>query len=687
MKNATIRLMYSILFVFGLTTIGYSQAVNVTFNVNSATLLDTLQPTHVVQLRGDRTGPNTAGTTLEEDITWSDASKLLMTNAGGDYWTITFAMSPGDTLEYKYWTGATTTGGLGTNGGWETIDNRKFILPASASGDTVLALQWVNKTEKPFASKEDSVGVWFRVNVGAQVQLGAFDTETNGVQVRGNTKPLTWGDDAPSIQYEGTNGNNVFYSGVLYFAETDIAGNDPVNSIEYKFFTSGEGAKGWEDGNNKKMTLATLSDTTAIWAYYSNLAPIASKIIDTELNFSVNVGILEGLGFFNASIDKVFVRGEFNSWGTANELVFNNDTGNFDGLNIPYKAAVGGKLNYKFFVRWDDSRDDQASDNYLAGITADGSGWEEPGVTGGGNRMVEIVDAVDQPTSEQFYNGVAPQALLTPANTVDGKMTVTFRIDMTPAVSNASQPFNASTDSVYLFVDTPFFALTNGITVPGDGGSNFYNTSAEEKERLRFTDENGDMIYELDLDLVLPTLNHIGFRVAYGQPTAEGGEMFVHGEGFDAGRRHYQYIQPIVTADGDDIDTLPDVSWPATYTFPVLTWKKTDLDWEAPPSYTEISTSIDENVDQPTVFELNQNYPNPFNPTTTISFVLPAASDVTLSVYNVLGQRVATLINAKQMTAGQHSVGFNATDLSSGLYIYRLQAGTSIQQKSMTLIK
>ena len=88
----------------------------------------------------------------------------------------------------------------------------------------------------------------------------------------------------------------------------------------------------------------------------------------------------------------------------------------------------------------------------------------------------------------------------------------------------------------------------------------------------------------------------------------------------------------------------------------------------------------------PTSFELSQNYPNPFNPSTKIKFAIPQASDVKLSIYNVLGQKVAELINGFR-AAGTYSVDWNAEQLSSGLYIYRLEAGSNVISKKMTLLK
>lgn len=102
-----------------------------------------------------------------------------------------------------------------------------------------------------------------------------------------------------------------------------------------------------------------------------------------------------------------------------------------------------------------------------------------------------------------------------------------------------------------------------------------------------------------------------------------------------------------------------------------------------------IFTSINEeksNEIAPDTYELNQNYPNPFNPTTTIKYSIPKAAHVKISIYNILGEKVAALIDSEQ-SAGRYEINFNASSLASGVYFYNIQAGDFIQTKKMLLLK
>lgn len=97
-------------------------------------------------------------------------------------------------------------------------------------------------------------------------------------------------------------------------------------------------------------------------------------------------------------------------------------------------------------------------------------------------------------------------------------------------------------------------------------------------------------------------------------------------------------------------------------------------------------TSISTESNLPSVFSLEQNYPNPFNPTTVIEFSIPNTSHVTLSVFNIIGEKISELVN-EELSGGSYSFKFDATQLSSGLYFYKIVAGEYADTKKMLLLK
>ena len=99
-----------------------------------------------------------------------------------------------------------------------------------------------------------------------------------------------------------------------------------------------------------------------------------------------------------------------------------------------------------------------------------------------------------------------------------------------------------------------------------------------------------------------------------------------------------------------------------------------------------MSSVEDEDYKYPTSIELNQNYPNPFNPVTTISFFVPFDQQVSLTVYNSLGQKVIDLYEGVAK-AGMNVRDFNASNLSSGVYIYQLRSKNQILSKKLVLLK
>jgi len=115
----------------------------------------------------------------------------------------------------------------------------------------------------------------------------------------------------------------------------------------------------------------------------------------------------------------------------------------------------------------------------------------------------------------------------------------------------------------------------------------------------------------------------------------------------------------------------------------VYSYRLKQVDYDGSYKY---SQAIKVNLFGPNNFALSQNYPNPFNPTTTIKFALPSAERVRVIVYNQLGQEVAQVAD-RNFEAGNHSIQFIGSNLASGVYFYRIQAGTFSQVKKMILMK
>jgi hypothetical protein len=125
----------------------------------------------------------------------------------------------------------------------------------------------------------------------------------------------------------------------------------------------------------------------------------------------------------------------------------------------------------------------------------------------------------------------------------------------------------------------------------------------------------------------------------------------------------------------------------------VTGWRETDFTVRAQQASRfgglgQIVTNVRQNQKETVadLFQLDQNYPNPFNPSTTINYDLPRDSRVTLKVYDVLGREVTMLVNEDQK-AGLKSAEWNATGFASGVYFYRLEAGSFVSVKKLLLLK
>ena len=157
---------------------------------------------------------------------------------------------------------------------------------------------------------------------------------------------------------------------------------------------------------------------------------------------------------------------------------------------------------------------------------------------------------------------------------------------------------------------------------------------------------------------------------------------------------HNDYLaNGFFTVDGDGDEALMQYPFPEDYTYSNATlltggtdgFPVGDLNWYPEKKALWLGVERIDNV-LPETFSLSQNYPNPFNPTTMISYDIPKSSVVKLEVFNILGQKIATLVNGFQQ-AGKYKVDFNASHYATGVYIYRLSSNEFSITKKMLLVK
>ncbi|KAA3618617.1 MAG: T9SS C-terminal target domain-containing protein [Calditrichaeota bacterium] len=684
----------AVLLVCAFTVPAFSQ-VNVTFRVNTATANDTLNPSHFLQMRGQHTGTFPGG----ENISWDNASDLVLSNDGGDYWSLTIQMSPQDTLYYKYWAGFSLDPERSiSSGGWEfgfvkgplDWDTRTFICPDT---DTTLAMAYfhddgtVEQLWRPFEVKEDTVAIWFRVNMDGLTKKQQFDPAANGpVGIRGDggtsAGAIDWGATKVLLAREGDSG---FWSGAAYIPADSLTADVKQ---PYKFYVENKHADGpdWESiADNREFVYSTelltmTMDTTLAWQWFNNEPLVNEDPVDGNVVFRVNIEALEKTGLFDRTIgDSIQIRGP-KGWDDATALRMDfNPVLNEYTVNTPFKRVVGDNITYKYFIKWDSSRVDPASPNYFGGLFTEAAdldnGWEEPGITGGGNREFKFEGVAQQflagdfDRDNQYFDSLLPEGVLTE------ETTVTFNINMAPAADVTTNPdfelFRLGTDSVWVELNTPPLAQTQGFASMDDA-------------RYLLLDPDGDGIYSGDAVLKAPTFIAINYILVYS--TADAGTYVRNDNGPVApGRRYYQFVPPYeVTADGPN--------FPTAFNFATFDWKNGgELTVEDPPDLTTISAVNSGNDLLPARFALEQNYPNPFNPSTTVKYSLAKTSDVRINVYNSLGQLVKVLVDQKQ-DAGSFEVTWTGRDVagriaSSGIYFVKMTAGDFKSIKKMTLLK
>jgi len=471
--------------------------------------------------------------------------------------------------------------------------------------------------------------VTFQLNMSVQEALGNFVPAEDIVVVRG------------SFNGWAGNGNQLSLSGGIYTGTFDIA----EGAIEYKFVNVRPGGDVWESVNNRTATIAGGSQTLPE-VYFNDITSSASA--DVEVLFRVNMTVQDLSGNFDPATDWIVVRGahqNIGNWGGATQLT--EETGNpgiysawitFDDL--PQNAGI----EYKFVI--------------LADGDPNAASWESSA-----NRSFTPTGTEEDllpPPSGNGYGEITPElvyfANITPDDIITNDVNVIFQVEVAPLqgrITDEGYVYDVQTnDTIYTIENTQAAGFFNNWPWGNFAQQYFMNDDGANGDQAA-----DDGIWSVTIPFAAGAPRALIYKYGANQLDVEAGFA----------RNHERTID----------DSNP------TFRMDVDCWGSPDTlyqDWACTIS------GVEDNAPVIRDFVLEQNYPNPFNPTTTISFTLGRADLTSLAVFDVLGRNVAT-INMGRMEAGHHTMSFDGSNLSSGVYFYQIESGAFNATRKMLLLK
>jgi hypothetical protein len=674
---------------------------NVTFILNTATVPDTLPVSgSTVQIRGGLVNSGTVS------ITWGNDSVNNMTNIGGDYWSKTITLNTNDTLRYKF---AIIYPG---NTGYEQnttppyagmpADNRYFIV---GTGDTTLPLEfWNNGASgrpqyfRPWNDHAaDTMVVYFRVNMLGPMTSGTFsfknDVDTVGVR-GGDSKGLGELHWSPTFyltkESNPSNGAGYTVPASSFWSGAVRIPTDSVNvgqTINYKFLIGYDWGRDELGGHpNRSFVVPTgKKDTTLQWVFYNNERPSARVNTDTAIiTFRCDMAKAISTGGFTPG-DTLYVRsGYFATSTNAGQKpvkMQNLISSIYQGKDTVI-TKIGSPLDYQYYAVKNASEIRENYYNfYYNGLTT--SEAERRQFTVLNSKAFSILDTATS------YVQARRQPVFPNARLLARKVLVTYEVNVKPVFYQVMKGdtlhdiqglFNIHQGNIDSIL-TRYGVWMNGPAVGGwnNAGTDWdYGLLNNPNKKMYDDGTHGDAvandtIFTLQVQCA-PESAAIGSKGYVGQTFKFG----VRGGDNEGGKGGYgnNHLENIV--DTDSLYTIHSQFGsinPAFYS----AW---DYDHERPASL----VAVKETKGLPLVYRLTQNYPNPFNPSTKIDYAIPTAGIVTLKIYNVLGQELATLVNEKK-DPGTYHVTFDGAKFTSGVYFYRLSAGSFVSVKKMLLLK
>ena len=407
--------------------------------------------------------------------------------------------------------------------------------------------------------------------------------------------------------------------------------------------SSGSGDVAWETISDRNFFI--FDGANEFTAYWDDEDPTLVTG-DGDIDFAVDMVVMEEAGIYDPNADSVFLSGSFNGWSTTTPMQQDIFTPTDWFLNVPFVAEpINAEQNYKYIVNVDSANNPTVFDLWP-------DGYERPLLQGGGNRDAFFQGVNNQDAGRAYYDDIETDWVVANGTSID----ITFQVDMTNAQTNGT--FDPATNEVWWISEQPAFVVTQGWD------------DSDTMKVLQLTDSNSDMVYEGTLTVNGPSWNGFVYRYMYGVS----GSWVQESAGF----ADYDYRVRFCGMNGVRSFVQP-------YTAPMDTFIDGNKEAESetsPPGLVDVrDLGLVANK-----FALEQIYPNPFNPTTNIKFSIPENGLVTLKVYNLLGEEVQTLVS-EVMNAGSYVTDFNASRLASGIYFYSIQVNDYTATKKMMLLK
>lgn len=396
-------------------------------------------------------------------------------------------------------------------------------------------------------------------------------------------------------------------------------------SISFNYVKSHNRIEVGEFGKTR-YTSVNLPDNNIYEAYWEDNNRETLKPI--QIKFTLDMELERLVGFFNPATDSVSVRGTFNEWqyDWMKPTAANPDV--FEAAIIT-EAALGDTISFKFFYppsRWDAGYDSLYKFSYL-------------------------------PISQEIYNsGLAEYNTVFNACgcVMNNETTILFTCNTNGAKING-MPNGSEFKTLHLF------GGNSPLKWPKSGWQNADSTLGVQMydDGTHGDKKAGDNIFSNEVTFPKYSSMIVQYKYSANWGTPQNGGL---NENEAPGIKRALYLkQHVYNASVEDA-------------FGVM-------------KSAEVITRINTHEEQvPTTFVLKQNYPNPFNPETVISWQLAVGSNVTLKVYDILGNEIATLVNEEQ-PVGTYQVSFNQQQLASGIYFYQLRAGDFVQTKKMILLR